>query len=93
LNFPNESLIDVALFQMVKATSGRGIILTASGSVIGRIMTFYLKTFLNFLALSYRNYLFPVSILILQIYDLTRQKKLPNSEPHIIVPIFCNYGL
>ena len=93
LKFPIKALIDVALFQLVKATSGRGIMLTASGSHIGRIMTFYLKSFIKFLVLSYRNYLFPVPIMILQIHDLIRLKHLSNTEPHIIVRIFCNYGL
>ena len=65
----------MTLFQMVKAASDRGIMLTASGSCIGRIMAFCLKTFTNFLVLSYRNYLFPVPIMVLQIYDFKRQQK------------------
>jgi len=93
LNFPIKTLIDVEVFQMVKATACRRIKLKASGSTIGRIMAFCLKTFIYFHVLSYRNYLFPGPITILKIYDLIRHKKLSNSEPHIIVRIFCNYGL
>jgi len=75
LKFRIKALIDVALFQILNATFGRGIMLTASGSGIGRIMAFCLKNFVNFLALSCRNYLFPVPVRILQIYDLIRQQK------------------
>ena len=89
LKFPIAALIDVTLFELVKATSCRGIMLTASGTNIGRIMAFCLKTFINFLASSCCNYLFPVPITILQIYDLIRKNQLLNSEPQIIVRIFC----
>jgi len=75
LKFPIKTLIDVALFQIVKATSGRRIVLKVSGTNIGRIITFYLKTFINFLASSCCNYLFPVPKKILEIYDLIRQQK------------------
>jgi hypothetical protein len=49
----------VTLFQLVKATSRRVVLLTPAGSNIARVMDFYLKKWVNFACLSNLNNIFP----------------------------------
>jgi hypothetical protein len=66
LKFLIQALLDVALFQLVKATFLRGIFSKFSGANSGRTMDFYFKKLVNFFCLSILIFLFTDPIMIFE---------------------------